>query len=628
MTVSIKTSLFFYLLISFSGFTQNIKDDSLRLNTLFSSAIGNIELLDSLEYDELKTILNTKDHYILEDTYWYNLSKARFLSGQIELAFKAANKGLQLNETAGTPYRSAKFFNLKASVYSFKKENEKAIQHFKRALSLVEKNNDLHTAALIRNNIANLFITLSDYKSAYNYSSASYEQLLAEKDTIHLPGVTGVFAITALKLNKLKKGKELAEKSLYLSKKYSSPIGLIVSHHSMGEILTVEKDYVNAIIYFKESLKLSEIYQQSHFIMLNKVGLQHTTLAYKQYAESIEYGEEALKETLQLKNENTLYAIHKNLGYAFDGLGNKGKAFYHLSLAHDYYIESAGIENQKAINNILIKYDTEKKEKELALSQLVNIESQNKLSRRAQWITILGVIIAFLLISYFFYNRLQKHRLLQLKKDQESKRMIAAISAEENERERISNELHNGMASVIAGIKIKLEDYFKNEHHTFLEPVIQQLKGLHDETRRISHNLMPLDLDHQNWIERIQQYCRENSSPSFNLVFINNLKTMLLLNPSVSIILYRSVQELIHNAQKHSEGTVCYVQISQLNKELILSVEDEGLGFRKEVGEDTQGLKSIRKYLEKIGAELEIESKLGKGSLLSIHLKVISNKQV
>lgn len=611
----------FYNLFILSGITQNIKEDSLKIEATFLSAIGNKELLDSLELSELIGIRKTENSYVLEDTYWYNLSKARFLSGQIDKAFIAADEGQLLNKTKGKSSRSAKFYNLKASVCSYKKENKKAIQYFKNALSILEKKKDKHTTALIQNNIANLYISLLDYKSAYNYSAASYHQLLFEKDTIHLPSITGIFAITALKLNKTVKGKKLAKESLNLSEKYNNPIGLIVSNHSMGEVYNTDNEYLNAIDYFKKSLQLSQTYQQAHFIMLNKIGLQYATLHNKQYNESINYGEEALKETLQQENENTLYALHKNLGYAYDGLKNRDKAFYHLNLAHNYYMEASGVENQKAINDILIKYETEKKEKELILSRLVNSKNKNKLIKRDQWIIILCVVLLLILISYFFYNRIQKEKIIQLKKEQESKRLMAAIAAEEKERERISNELHDGMASIITGVNIKLEDFVMNDNAVFLSPIINQLKNLHDETRRISHNLMPLGLNNVNWTERIQQYCEENTGKSFKILFSNNLQHSYPLEPSIAILIYRSMQEFIHNAQKHSKSNVCYIQLSQLNNELIISVEDEGIGINNETIMNSQGLKSIEKRLLAINAQLTIESKLGEGTLVSIHIK-------
>lgn len=611
--------LFVVFLANNFVFSQTTSDDSLKIEQLFLGAIGRSNVIDSLQKAVLIDAHKHKSAYVIEDTYWYNLSKSRFLSGQLDEAFIAANKGIELSKQHKKPYRTAKFHNLKASVYAYQKNNEKAIESFNTAFSLCENQKDDHTAALIRNNIANIFFGLSDFESAYKYSAASYHQLVKENDTTNLPGITGIYAVTSLKLGKLKEGKRLSKKALYLAQKYNSPIGLIIGYHSMGEVHLEEKKYEEAILSFNESLKLSEMYQQAYYVMLNKLGLQYATLMAKKYSESIQYGQEALEETNKMSNENTLYAIHKNLGYAFAGLGKNEDAFQNLSLAHDYYIESAGTENQKAINDILIKYDTEKKEKEIIKNRLTISENQNKLIRRAQWITVLGTVLALVLFSYFFYNRSQKQKAIQLKKEQETKRILAAVSAEEKERERISNELHDGMASVITGIKLKLESFSQEENGSHLIPVVDQLKSLHDETRRMSHNLMPLGLNQENWVERMEQYCRENSIQTFKINFNNHLKIVPKLDPSLSIILYRSLQELIHNAQKHAESDVCHVQLSKATHGITLTVEDEGKGFSISQG-DSQGLNSLRKRLAEIGGELEMDSKIGEGALMTIHL--------
>lgn len=592
--------------------------DSIQIEQSILSSIGNPLKLDSLESVLLPEV---KKGYVLEDTYYYNLSKARFLSGQLDMAFDAAKEGIKLSKANKKTFQTAKFYNLQASVYAYKKDNQKAIRTFKTSLKILEDAGDNYTAAQVQNNIANIFFGLYDYKSAYKYSKLSYDQLSQMKDTVHLPGVTGIFAVSAVKLKRLVEGKKLADKALRLSTKYKNPIGLIVSNHSLGELYHKDKKYDQSIASFSESLRLSEMYRQSHFVMLNKLGLLRTYVEAKEFQKAIEIGEQALVETKDLKNENTLYSIHKHLGYAYSGAGQKEKGFNHLKLGHELYIKNSGVENQKAINDILIKYDTEKKEKELIASRLENLESQNKSYKRLQWIIILGTVLALVLLSYFFYNRLQKQRLQQLQKEQESKRLIAAVLAEEKERERISSELHDGMASTITGIKMKLEDLSMEDSDSKLKPLVNQLQNLHDETRRMSHNLMPLGLNSENWTERLAEYCRENSSGRFKIQFSNNLQKNVSLDPSVSILLYRSVQELIHNAQKHAQSPLCTVQVSQLAEEVIISVEDEGQGFDVQKSKG-QGLESMRQRLQEIGAEMEIDSKVGEGSMISLSLPI------
>ncbi len=613
---------YFFLLVSLfiTHLSLSQKIDSASIGNAIFNCIGNSEKLDSIEQ---KILPKTKENYLLKETYYYSISKARFLSGQLTEAFSKAEQGISLNESENKTFRSAKFYNIQASVYAYQKDYKKAIQVFKTSLEILENNQNYYTAAQVQNNIANIFFGLSDFESAYKYSKVSHDRLTEFNDTIHLPGVKGILAVTLLKLDSITEGKKNAEQALKLSKNYKNPVGLIVSNYSLGEVFIVEEQCDDAIVYFKTSLQLSEQFRQAHFVMLNKVGLLKAYLINKDYENAVEIGEQALSETIALKNENTLYAIHKNLGYAYDGLGKKEEAYQHIVSALETYIESSSTENKKAINDILIKYDTEKKEKNLIEVRLENVKSKHQLYRRTQLAIILGIVVVLLIISYYSYNRIQREKLKQIEREQESKRMMAAILAEEKERERISNELHDGMASSITGIKLKLEDLMAESKNNTFAPLVNQLQNLHNETRRISHNLMPLDLTSENWAQRLEEYCLENSSHRFKIEFINNLPQTSPLAPSQSILLYRSVQELIHNAQKHSGTNSCVVQLSKLNDELIISVEDEGNGFNPK-DQKGQGLNSIRQRLFEINATLDIESRIGNGSLISIYLPLKS----
>ena len=599
---------------------KSYEADSIFIVNEFTKHIGNSAGIDSVKGVLWEFATSKTPQYILEDTYWYNLSKVQFISGQLDNSFASADSGLDLNRRQGNRYRSAKFYNLKASVYSYQQKYEKAIELFKTSLEILESHKDYHTSALIKNNIANIFFGLSDYESAYGYSVASYRQLKSEGDTVNLPAVTGVAAISAFKLHKTKIGKSYSEEALALSLRYSNPVGLIIANHSYGEYYSLQEKYDSAVVYFNKSLAYSEQFRQAHYIMLNKIALQHSFLKQIDYKKSIEYGLQGLKESNSLENKNTLYSINKNLGYAYAGLKQYDKAYHHIQLAHEYYIQSAGIENQKAINELLIQYDTEKKEKQLAENKIVIIEKENTLIKRNQWITLLSGLMVALVLLYIIYIRNQRQKLLLLKRTQEQELTEASVQAEEIERERIANELHDGMASSITGIKIKLEDLINDENKSQLAPLVDHLKSLHEETRRISHNLMPLAINSTNWIDQLKLYCQENSNARFRILFTNNSRTAGSIDIKVALTLFRITQELIHNVQKHANTDFCHVQISDLENSLCISVEDEGVGFNTDSKEGI-GLSSIRKRLAILGGELAIESKPDQGTLITLEIK-------
>jgi len=596
--------------------------DSLSIVNAFTNVLKQPVTFDSIRIHQRSLISVQNDPFLLIDTYWFNVAKTYLLIGDLQGSSNAVDSGLFVCQEINNRFKEAKYYNLKASIYSYQNKYEEAISFFQKALQILEEYKDFHSAALIKNNIANLFFSLSDYNAAYTYSLESFIQLNSESDTINLPPILGILAISSLKLGKYEEAKKLANQCLNLSQRTNNLLGNIIGNHSMGELFSYEENYNDALIYFQKSLELSEKYQQKNFILLNNVALQHVNLKLVNYDNSILYGKQALALTEDLSNQNPITSIHKNLAYSYAGKGFFKEAFSNMQLAFENYINSAGVENQRIINDILIKYDTEKKENEISKNRLELIQKDSKIVQRNTIILFLILIMGFIGLVYYFIARNQKLRLNQIKNEQETKRLMASIHAEEKERERISGELHDGVASSLTAIKFKVEEALYDFNPDGLKNIVVQLSDLHEETRRISHNLLPIAFDQVNWVQRIESYCLENSSSKLKIHFKNNLHHVPNLGAAAATLIYRSIQELIHNVQRHSDSPVCYVQLVENNNELIVSVEDEGKGFSINENEVSQGHASIEKRLKELNGYLLIDSEPGKGCLVTLHIQL------
>ncbi len=616
MRLIVSIALFFSIHSTYA----NTVDDSTKIVALFSQAVQNPAKFDSLSNKAKKVYQLNSNNLLIKDTYLFNLAKALFQTAQLDSALMIAKQGQVLYKSDEFNYKNAKFHNVIASIYAYKKDYETSIAEFNKAIEIFDKNNDPYQAALIKNNIANIFFSLSDFENAYKYSKESYTYLKSVKDTVYLPSLTSVTAISAIELNKLDEGKHLVEECLSLSERYNSIIGLIIGHYANGEYLLAIKESKKAINEFKLSLEMSDKYGLKQYSMLNKTGL---LIAYKEvgdFKNAVKYGEEALIDTKILNNEIMLYALHKHLGRAYAGLGDYKNAFENINTAHQIYRETSNAETKKSINDLLIQYETEKKEKELVEKNLQIAKDEVKLNKRNQWIIGLSALLMFLILSYVIYNKYQKQKLYKLKKQQETNLLLALIKGEEEERKRLSSELHDGVASSISGIKIQLEHLSKQQNDEHLSQLVNQLSALHEDTRRISHNLMPASLTNNNFSDALKNYCNENSTSIFKLNFFDATKSELKLDSHIKNILYRIVQELVNNAQKHSKSKVCFVQLSLNKNELIISVEDEGIGFDVEHITKSQGLKSIKQRVENIGGIVQIDSQIAKGTIVVIHV--------
>jgi signal transduction histidine kinase len=616
----LKLKLTVLLLFCLNILKANIVKDSATIVSVFSQALHNPLKFDSISEKAKQIYEQNQNNILIKDTYFFNLAKTLFQTAQLDSALVVAKKGQALYKDDPLNYKNAKFHNVIASIYAYKKDYETSIIEFNKAIEIFDINNDPYQAALIKNNIANIFLSLSDFENAYKYSKESHAYLKSVNDTVYLPSLTAVTALSAIELNKLDEGNLLIEECVNLSERYNSVIGLIIGFYAKGEYFLAKNELKKGVKEFNKSLVMSEKYGLKQYSLLNKTGLLIAYNQIKDYPNAIKYGEDALKDTKLLQNENMLYSLHKHLGRAYAGLGDYKKAFENINTAHQIYRETSNAETKQSINDLLIKYETEKKEKELIKKDLQLAKDEVKLNKRKQWIIGLVALVALLILMYILYNKYQKQKLFELEKEQETKLLLALITGEEEERKRLSNELHDGVASSISGIKIQLEHISKLNHNTEIDKLVKQLSNLHEETRRISHNLMPASLSQLSFSKAIKEYCSENSSPKLTINFFDAIEGNITLNDNVKNVVYRIVQELVNNVQKHSKSKVCFVQLSINDNYLMISVEDEGIGFNINQKKNAQGLKSIVQRIDSLGGSVSIDSELAKGTLVILEI--------
>jgi PAS domain S-box-containing protein len=209
-------------------------------------------------------------------------------------------------------------------------------------------------------------------------------------------------------------------------------------------------------------------------------------------------------------------------------------------------------------------------------------------------------------------------------KRQEEALMVAVQEAQETERKRISEGLHNGVAQLLYAAKLKLDqiswdkepnrlaDFKKQVDHFLLEAI--------SETRRISHELMPGILGDVGLEAAIEDIGRKLSNANLNL----QCQVYRLDHPvekHLQLAIYRIIQELANNIVKHAGASKASIQIRQKKDSLVLLAEDNGVGFGLKPDHPPGiGLKAIRDRVNLLQGTMEIDSQPNKGTLISIYL--------
>lgn len=212
--------------------------------------------------------------------------------------------------------------------------------------------------------------------------------------------------------------------------------------------------------------------------------------------------------------------------------------------------------------------------------------------------------------------------------------LTAIIEAQEGERERIGQDLHDGIGSTLAMVKLlasRLGTLPPAENQPTLVGHIEQLVGAAvQDVRSISHSLYPVVLARFGLAEALQHLvdvCNETGKLPISL----DVHYARPLSLTQELALYRICQELINNALKHAKGaTRLAVGLRQQGERLTLTVEDNGCGFPQpsngpassaEAGWGA-GLRSIGVRVQMLRAQLQRQSVPGAGSCTTVELRV------
>jgi PAS domain S-box-containing protein len=204
----------------------------------------------------------------------------------------------------------------------------------------------------------------------------------------------------------------------------------------------------------------------------------------------------------------------------------------------------------------------------------------------------------------------------------------ALIEAVENERVRISRELHDGVGHLLMVANLKLEMLEKSETRDpeKLAEIKELIGRAGGEVRGIVRSLHPVALDNYGLKNALGLLCREMESAHGLKVNYNTYRLADKYDRRLELTIYRVIQEAFNNVVRHAKATEASLQLFQRDRELSVSIEDNGVGFeaKKELDASEEkggfGLINMRERVESLGGGFHVESAPASGS--EIHFVV------
>jgi signal transduction histidine kinase len=171
---------------------------------------------------------------------------------------------------------------------------------------------------------------------------------------------------------------------------------------------------------------------------------------------------------------------------------------------------------------------------------------------------------------------------------------------------------------------------FKTEQERLeYEKVLSLISESADEIRSVSHQMMPNALLRLGLVSALQEFVQKINGSQLS-VYLDVQGLDQRMDAEVETTLYRVIQESVNNVIKHAQASRLDIQLIRDDKELSVTIEDNGKGFdsknpaytvqRTPFGEGGLGLKNLRSRIEYLNGTLDIESSVGKGTLVAIYL--------
>ena len=354
--------------------------------------------------------------------------------------------------------------------------------------------------------------------------------------------------------------------------------------------------------YYQESLNLTLQTQDGINQMYSLHGLGLVALNEGKWNEAENYVKSALKLGIEQKAGAYNFGLYQTLSYLALAQGEIDDYREYFSL---YKTGRDSVQNEKLIRvlqELETKYAT--KEKELQIVQLTQKQqNQRRLALGAFALAILVGIVGWLAWRNQ-HNRkklaeqallLQEQKFKELEQEKQLLAADAMLKGQEEERRRLSRDLHDGLGGMLSGIKqslvvIKANPEMPEQGVQSIGRTIESMDQSINEMRRLARNLMPEALLKFGLKDALQDFCDYLSSSTQMQIQYQTFGIEQRIPEAQEVIVFRIVQELLNNVVKHAKASVVLLQLLRDGQRFSLTVEDNGVGLPTETMDKAQGI--------------------------------------
>ena len=502
------------------------------------------------------------------------------------------------------------------------------------ALKILKDKNDFYLLYNTYLNIGYATFNQNDTKEALKYFGKALQitdKIKNKKIILSLKGqVYYYYCMVFDKNNNYKSSYEYALKGLSLDDfKVKDPHVFCNLNNCLGYAKFKLNDK-NSIDHFLESL---EIAKKTNNILAENISNLYLSEYYLKQNNNLK-GIEHANEVINTSKENNLYddQLKALLLLAKSNPSSATKYFESYKKLSDSIVN---IERQTRDKFARIDYQTNE-----IISEKETIEKQKDNIVQQLWSvsTIAVFIILAVLLFYFIKSRnLKNKELIFIQEQQNAKEEIYELMLNQqqrieegkySEKNRISQELHDGIMGKLTGIRLNLFILKKKQDVETVQkclPFIDDIQNIEKEIRQITHdlkqNLFDDNITFSSIVENLFTMIKSHSDIDFSLQ-IDDRIDWDLINNNKKINIYRIIQEALQNIDKYAQASKVNINMNKIGEEIHITISDNGIGFVPKQGKKGIGLENMQARMDEINGKFHLESKINFGTKISLTFQI------
>ena len=526
-----------------------------------------------------------------------------------------------------------KGYNDVANDYEYLGSLQDASKYYLTALRLANLPGNKKMRQRLNNNIASVFIELKDYAQANIYASESLRMAIANKDTAEMGSSLINLGLTEIHLERYTEALQHFDQTIQIGKVVRDPTLSADARIDKGVIYTKQNKLERARREYEQVRSMAEELKMPYYSLYAIFSLAVVDQQQHHYRWAAKYAKQAISIGEKIGASDELREMYDTLSVVLEKIGDLQGALAYRKKYEIMNDSTMSANVRTNINRLQIQYKAAQKDKEIAMQKLQLARSNVTIERKNNLLLIFAggifILLGLIFFSYWYYRqrqKLQEQTIINYQKEREVIHLKAIMQGKDEERRRISAEMHDDIGSALTTIT-----YLCNNLKGNGEPDVSGWNHTIDKITSTSGmvvdkmNEIIWSMNKQyDTLDDLITYIRHNAVELLEdngIGYHFNVPEQVpksTLGGEKRRNVYLVVKEALHNIVKHAEATEVCVNFA-IGNELCIHIKDNGKGIDvNNRNKFSNGLKNMQHRMETIGGKFSITCE--KGTVVNVSL--------